>query len=166
MPNRQTADDQAGALRFAISAIVRRFSVSERADVNCCGMTVAQAATLGALRLEGAMRLGVLGRKLGIASSTLTRNLTRLEQRGYVERVQERADARAVQVRLTPRGRRAALDVERQELDFNRAILSHVPAAKREQLLVSLELMLGAVREATHECCPEAFDHLAERSRS
>ena len=43
---------------------------------------MAQAATLETLRAEGAMRLGDLGRRLGIAPSTLTRNLARLEQSG------------------------------------------------------------------------------------
>ena len=162
MAARRGAEDQAGGLRFAISALVRRFSVSERADINCCGMTVAQAATLAALRLQGALRLGILGRKLGIRSSTLTRNLTRLEQRGFVERIQEKEDARAVRVRLTARGRRAALDVERQELDFNRAILSHIAPERREQVLHSLEQLLGAIRKATHSCCGEAFDHLVQ----
>ena len=36
-------------LRAAIRALVRRFGVSERADVACCGVTVAQAAALEAL---------------------------------------------------------------------------------------------------------------------
>ena len=33
----------------AVRGLVRRFSISERADVACCGMTVAQAATLETL---------------------------------------------------------------------------------------------------------------------
>ena len=61
---------------------MRRFAVSERADVFCCGMTIAQAATLETLRLEGALRMGDLGRRLGIAPSTLTRNLQRLLDMG------------------------------------------------------------------------------------
>src|SRR5262245_2829226 len=36
-----------------VRALVRRFAISERADVFCCGMTIAQAATLETLRLEG-----------------------------------------------------------------------------------------------------------------
>ena len=71
---------QATVLRSGISALVRRFSLSERAEVTCCGMTVAQAATLGVLREEGPLRLGDLGARLGIRPSTLTRNVERLEQ--------------------------------------------------------------------------------------
>ena len=45
-------------LRAAIRALVRRFAVSERADVACCGVTVAQAAALEALGAEGPRAFG------------------------------------------------------------------------------------------------------------
>jgi DNA-binding MarR family transcriptional regulator len=70
------ANRDAARLRTGIRALVRRFGISERADVACCGMTVAQAATLDTLRSEGAMRLGALGRRLGVTASTLTRYLS------------------------------------------------------------------------------------------
>src|SRR6188474_1627468 len=78
-----------------VRALVRRFAVSERADVFCCGMTIAQAATLETLRLEGPLRMGDLGRRLGIAPSTLTRNLRRLLESGYVKREADGSDGRA-----------------------------------------------------------------------
>src|SRR5215470_7524490 len=96
-------------LLAAVRGLVRRFSVSERADVSCCGVTVAQAATLETLRLEGPMRLTDLGRRLGISPSTLTRNLARLEDGGLVAREGDADDARAYRVALTASGRRAAL---------------------------------------------------------
>jgi len=83
--------DDARRLLHHIRALVRRFAISERADVFCCGMTIAQAATLETLRLEGALRMGELGKRLGIMPSTLTRNLQRLLDAGYVKR---EADAR------------------------------------------------------------------------
>ena len=75
--------------------LVRRFALSERADVACCGMTVAQAATLEVLRAEGAMRLGALGRRLGISPSTLSRNLRRLQARDLLTRLPDPDDTRA-----------------------------------------------------------------------
>ena len=42
----RAGNHEAKRLRAAVRALVRRFSVSERADVECCGLTVAQAATL------------------------------------------------------------------------------------------------------------------------
>jgi len=151
---------EARRLRAGIRALVRRFAISERADVACCGMTVAQAATLETLAAEGPMRLGDLGARLGIAPSTLTRNLVRMEERGLVKRAAEPGDRRAFRVALTPAGRRSAADVLRQDLAFATNVLSGLPAAKRRDVLDGLEGLLAAVRDATESCCPGAFDHL------
>jgi len=155
----KTARD-ARRLRDAISALVRRFAISERADVACCGMTVAQAATLETLATEGSMRLGDLGARLGIAPSTLSRNLVRLEERGLLKREKERGDARAFRVALTAVGSRAAAEVLKQDLAFAGDVLSRFPASSRLASLDALEGLLVAVRDATESCCPGAFDHL------
>ena len=149
-------------LRGAIRNLVRRFSLSERADVSCCGMTVAQAATLEALHVRGPMRLSRLGVRLGIRPSTLTRNLERLVDRGWVERVADRDDLRARTVRLTRKGNRAAREVERQELRFAAAVLERVSADSRRTVLGGLEQLLLALRQATESCCAGAFDHLVK----
>ena len=147
-------------LLAAIRALVRRFAVSERADVACCGVTVAQAAALEALGAEGPMRLGDLGRSLGITPSTLSRNLARLEASGLVAREADPGDARSARVGLSTRGRRAARAVAAQEEAFARQVLERIPAARRAVVVESLGDLLAAVRAATEECCPGAFDHL------
>jgi DNA-binding MarR family transcriptional regulator len=154
--------DEARRLRAAVRALVRRFSIGERADVSCCGMTVAQAATLELLTLTGPSRLGELGRRLGISASTLSRNLSRLEERGLVETFPDPADRRASLARLTAAGRKAASSVERQEVRFAESVLEQLPASRRREVTESLDTLLGAVRTATESCCPGAFDHLME----
>lgn len=151
----------AAQLRTLVAAIVRRFSLAARADVECCGVTVAQAATLEALRARP-MRLGALAQCLGITPSTLTRNLTRLESERLVTREAEPGDARAARVRLTVAGERAAARVEEQELAFARSILDRLGAERSQQVLAAVAELLGAVREATEECCPGAFEFLFE----
>lgn len=149
-------------LLAAVRGLVRRFSVSERADVSCCGVTVAQAATLETLRVEGPMRLNDLGRRLGISPSTLTRNLARLEDGGLVAREGDADDARAYRVALTASGRRAALRLERQEEAFAAEILARLPEGDGLRVLDALSHLLAAVREATEDCCPDAFTHLMD----
>jgi DNA-binding MarR family transcriptional regulator len=152
----------ASRLRGAIWGLVRRFGVSERADVSCCGVTVAQAAALEALSGHGPMRLSDLGRRLGIAPSTLTRNVERLVQAGLVSRLADAADGRAARVALTAAGRSAALGVAGREDDFARQVLERIPEDRRRAVLESLTELLGAVRSATEACCPGAFEHLLE----
>jgi DNA-binding MarR family transcriptional regulator len=156
------ADPAASRLRSAIRGLVRRFGVSERADVSCCGVTVAQAAALEALFGHGPMRLSDLGKRLGIAPSTLTRNLERLIDAGLVVRTADARDARSARVRLSAAGRRAARGVAAQEEGFARQVLERIPAERRAALVESLAELLAAVRGATEECCPGAFDHLME----
>lgn len=153
--------DDAHRLRAAIQALVRRFSVSERADVQCCGMTVAQAATLEALR-DRPLRLGRLGERLGIAPSTLTRNLARLEENGLVRRRTDPRDRRAAVAELTAAGRRAAERLEEMERAFARSVLARLPPRHRRQVLDGLGDLLDAVRAETEPCCGVAYDHLME----
>jgi DNA-binding MarR family transcriptional regulator len=152
--------EDAQRVRAGIRALVRRFALSERADVACCGMTVAQAATLDVLKAEGALRLSELGRRLGITPSTLTRNLARLEAAGLVVRSGDADDARAFQVALTEAGRKVAARLETQEQAFNQAVLERIPKERRRAVVEALSDLLVAVREATETCCPGAFDHL------
>jgi DNA-binding MarR family transcriptional regulator len=153
-------DLDARRLRGAVRALVRRFSVSERADVACCGVTVAQSAALEALAAEGPLRLTDLGRRLGIAPSTLTRNLSRLEEGRLVVREADPEDARSAHVRLTAAGDRAARAVAAQEEAFARQVLERIPEERRKATLLALMDVLTAVRAATEACCPGAFDHL------
>ncbi len=153
------SNDQARRLRESVRALVRRFSLAERADISCCGMTVAQAATLEALT-DGDLRLGELGTRLGITASTLTRNLARLEERGLLERVADPGDGRAQRAALTAAGRDAAEMVRTNEEIFARSILERLPPGTTEHSLEVFEQLLGAVRSATESCCPGAYDHL------
>jgi len=152
-------DSQAQQLREAIRALVRRFSLAERADMSCCGMTVAQAATLEALT-DGALRLSDLGKRLGIAPSTLTRNLTRLEERGLIRKEPDPIDGRAQLVALTEAGFKAGREVRRQEDVFARSVLDHLPQGSTVDALATLENLLIAVRSASETCCPGAYEHL------
>jgi len=152
-------DDDARRLMAAIRLLVRRFSLAERADIACCGMTVAQAATLEAL-IDGGLRLGDLGQRLGIAPSTLSRNLDRLVERGLVVRGPDPHDRRALRAELSADGRRAAAVVRQNEVNFARDILASLPAGSIPTTLDAFDSLLAAVRSATEACCPGAYDHL------
>lgn len=159
---RATGNDQARELLQGLRGLVRRFSVAERADVACCGVTVAQAATLETLHREGPMRLGSLGRRLGVTPSTLSRNVERLEAAALVRRAADPEDARSARVSLTPKGRTAARELERQEVAFARQVLARLPEERRDAVSAAFHDLLVAVREATEECCPGAYEHLME----
>ncbi|MCW8985754.1 MAG: MarR family winged helix-turn-helix transcriptional regulator [Thermoanaerobaculales bacterium] len=127
-------------------------------------MTVAQAATLEALG-NGGLGLSDLGKRLGIAPSTLTRNLARLEERGLIRKEPDPIDGRAQRVALTDRGFKAAAEVRRQEDVFARSVLDLLPQGSTTDTLATLENLLTAVRRASEACCPGAYDHLISASQ-
>ncbi len=96
-------------LRVAIARVSRRLRRHELA-----GLTPTQLSALATVERAGPLRLGDLAAAEGIAPSTLTRLVTALEERGYVERCRVPGDARASTLAIAPRGQ-AALGRIRQE---------------------------------------------------
>jgi DNA-binding MarR family transcriptional regulator len=149
--------ESARILLGGLRALVRTQQVSERANVSCCGMTVAQAATVHVLYLEGPMRLGALSRRLGIAPSTLTRNVERIEARGWVERVPDPGDGRAFHMRLTADGRDQARQIEQQNEQAAEMLLAELPADRRERVIGGLMDLLEAIDRVVRPQCPDQF---------
>ena len=96
-------------LRVAIARLSRRLRRHELA-----GLTPTQLSALATVERAGPLRLGDLAAAEGIAPSTLTRLVTALEERGYVDRCPVPGDARASTLAIAPPGR-AVLERIRQE---------------------------------------------------
>jgi DNA-binding MarR family transcriptional regulator len=96
-------------LRVAIARLSRRLRKHELA-----GLTPTQLAALSTVERTGPLRLGDLATAEQVAPSTLTRLVSALEERGYVERRAVPGDARAWELVVTGRGHEI-LDRIRQE---------------------------------------------------
>jgi DNA-binding MarR family transcriptional regulator len=96
-------------LRVAIARLSRRLRKHELA-----GLTPTQLAALSTVELSGPLRLGDLATAERVAPSTLTRLVSALEERGYVERRAVPGDARVWELIVTRSGHEV-LDRIRQE---------------------------------------------------
>ncbi len=96
-------------LRVAIARVSRSLRRHELA-----GLTPTQLSALATVEQAGPVRLGDLAAAEKIAPSTLTRLVTVLEERGYVERHPVPGDARASTLAVTPEGH-AILEQIRRE---------------------------------------------------
>ena len=96
-------------LRVAIARLSRRRRRHELA-----GRTPPQLSARATVERAGPLRLGDLAAAEGIAPSTLTRLVTALEERGYVDRGPVPGDARASTLAITPAGH-TVLERIRQE---------------------------------------------------
>jgi DNA-binding MarR family transcriptional regulator len=86
-------------LKVAIARLSRWLRRHELA-----GLTPTQLSALSTVDRLGPLRLGDLAAAEGIAPSTLTRLVTVLEERGYVERCPVPGDARASTLTIAPEG--------------------------------------------------------------
>lgn len=112
-------------LRLAAFRLARRLRRHRAVD----GMTDAQLAVLGTLRLCGTQSLSALAERERVASPTMTSTVNGLAQQGYVVRVPDPDDLRRVNIELTEQGlqvldetirqRDEALAHDMVELDFS-----------------------------------------------
>jgi DNA-binding MarR family transcriptional regulator len=92
-------DIDVARLRAAILRLSRRLRKHDLAD-----LTPTQLSALATVARDGPQRLGDLAAAERIAPSTLTRLVSALEERGYLERAAVPGDARASLVSVTDSG--------------------------------------------------------------
>jgi DNA-binding MarR family transcriptional regulator len=110
------------------------------------GLTPTQLSALATVERAGPVRLGDLAAAERIAPSTLTRLVSALEERGYVQRCAVPGDARAAAVSVTDQGR---------------SVLERIRAQTTTQLAEGL-LLLPPEQLAALAAALPALEHLAE----
>ncbi|MFW2514267.1 MarR family winged helix-turn-helix transcriptional regulator [Demequina sp. SO4-13] len=106
---------------------------------------------LASLRRSGepySLTAGELDRTMMITSGTTTHRITRLEARGFVERLRDDEDRRVVHVRLTDQGRAACDAVHGAHMDNERAILERMSDSDRDKLTEGLVALAEALGDA------------------
>ena len=126
---------------FSVYATNLAFSRAYRPLLDRLGLTYPQYLILVALWQEGEATVGDLGRRLSLASSTVTPVVKRLQAMGYVGRHRDDADERLVRVRLTEPGEA----LRREAADLPGCILaaSGLDAAQAEALVRLLAKLRG-----------------------
>jgi DNA-binding MarR family transcriptional regulator len=134
----------AEAARLA-EGIVRFWTELQRrrdpAEASTYELTTSQAQMLRLVVLEGPKRIGSLAAELSVTVATASRTVDALAAAGLVRREPDPADARAVRVVLTPRGKREhRVRFER----FVRAVASlsdDLSDVERRQLVEALDTL-------------------------
>jgi DNA-binding MarR family transcriptional regulator len=91
----------------------RRFQTAERC-FSALGLNHTEARLLKLLRQEGGVATqDVLSNRLFVDRSNAGRALQRLEDDGYILRRKDDADKRANRVQITPKGRKAVVEISR-----------------------------------------------------
>ena len=109
----QGMPDLGQLLCFTVYSTGHAFNKVYKPLLDRLGLTYPQYLVMVALWESDGQRVGELGEKLFLESSTLTPLLKRLEGLGLVERRRDAADERVVRISLTEKGR----DLRDQALD-------------------------------------------------
>ncbi|MBA2386150.1 MAG: MarR family transcriptional regulator [Acidimicrobiia bacterium] len=130
----------------ALVSFVRGFGL-HRPERTPCGFEagVAEAHALAELG-AGPLRQSELVARLGLTKSTISRLVSVLVDRGWVERDVAADDGRGVDVRLTRAGRDAAARLSKARTRRMQALLDAVPAQRRRQVIDALDLLEEAAR--------------------
>ena len=142
-------DTTALSLQEQMIALIRAFGL-HRADQTPCGqlVSVAEAHALMELARDAPLSQNDLVARLQLVKSTVSRCVSLLEARGWVERHRDPQDGRAVAVWLTESGRQAAAQLAAARQAKFARVLEHIPPEERKQVLLTLTTLVEAIRES------------------
>ena len=119
------------------NAILRQYSSQ-------LSLTAPQAFHLLSIPVDGISMSG-LANKLGLDTSTLTRNIQKLEKLGLVRREQDKKDRRILVAYLTDKGRGRVEKIEESLLDLNFSMMKYIDLDDQENIPEMLEKLVWAM---------------------
>lgn len=134
-------DAQAARLHRARATLIRRYRLSDREEICCHGVTVAQSHALEVVVRQPGAAMGEVAARLGVAMSTATRLADQLVAKDLLRRAVDPADRRMWRVWPTVAGQQLASTIERELRSRERQVLTSIPADHRESVLSALELL-------------------------
>ena len=86
-----------------------------------------------------------MAKKLGLDTSTLTRNINKLEKKNLIDRKRDGYDRRIKYLFLTDSGEEIVKNIEKVLVDLNYSILNNIDLDKQEHLSSSLEKLVWSI---------------------
>lgn len=108
--------------------------------------TMTMAFTLLCIDSEGTPST-TLGPKMGMESTSLSRILNTMEERGYIERKPNPEDGRGVLIFLTPQGQEKRALSKATVLEFNDGLMKNIDARKLEHFYEVIEAIKRQVNK-------------------
>ena len=140
-----------------LNQLVRVHQFRDRDRICCYDVSVTQCYAVETLVKRGALRLQVLAEEMFLDKSTASRVIDTLERKGYVSRVEDDEDRRAVRIQATDAGRELYEKIRADLIAEERAMIENLSAEARQgalsllrQITRATEIRCGLV----NECCP------------
>lgn len=149
-------DDKTTRLfREKMRDVQRELGWSQRNDIQCCGVTMAQCHALLEIGTREEISIVELAGMLGVDTSTLSRTVDNMVKGGLVNRLVNPQDRRYVSLLLTERGKAAFHTIETSFNIYLARVFSFIPTEKHGQIVDSLTTLAEALQRCgkTYECC-------------
>ena len=128
-------------LNHSIIEFYDRFSSWEQSVVKDKSLSLAQTHTIEVLGSHGAMRMKELADRLGITTGTLTVQVDKLVNAGFIERHPHETDRRSILVSLSESGESLYREHNDLHLTLTQDITAHLDNNERAVLLKCLAKM-------------------------
>lgn len=138
-------------LRELIRILVRNLDILEKTECCSTGTTLAQCHAIVEVGRAEEISLNELADLLTLDKSTMSRTINNLVEEGIAIRQSHSEDRRYISINLTEKGVELFNSIEGSMEEYYQSIFKSIPEANREQVLESLELLIGAVKK--NKCC-------------
>lgn len=134
-------------LREQLRILVRNLGILEKADVSCCGVTIAQCHAIVEIGRAQKISLIDLADLLGLDKSTMSRTINNLVEVDLVNREIDSDNRRYISIQLTDKGIEVFKNIEDSMHAYYSKIFNSISRDKRDQVLESLELLVKSIRD-------------------
>ncbi len=138
----------------ALNQLVRVHQFRDRDRICCYDVSVTQCYAVETLVKRGALRLQVLAEEMFLDKSTASRVIDTLERKGYVSRVEDDEDRRAVRIQATDAGRELYAKIRADLIAEERTMIENLSPEVRQgalsllrQITRATEIRCGLVSE-------------------
>ncbi len=145
--------------RKKLRILEREIGIELKNETSCCGVTLAQCHILLELNESESLSISEIADILGLDSSTLSRTIDGLVEKGFVTRTTDINDRRAVQLNLSENGIKKVESINEQCNNTYREFLQFIPEDKIASVLEVMELIAEGLKNlrkgsAGERCCP------------
>ncbi len=145
--------DFASEAHQLIDRIAQNNRVYEEACVKFFGVTSSQGGTILSIPLNNNLKMNELSNAVGVDTSTMTRMVDQLVDKGLVLRKPGDKDRRLVQIGLTPRGQKLHRELAAALDNFYKDSLDQIPEQEQAVIIESLMKVNEAIDKGLEECC-------------
>lgn len=136
-------------LHEALNELIRVYQFRDRGHICCYDVSVTQCYALETLVKRGPLRLQSLAEDMYLDKSTTSRVVNALERKGYVVRVEDAQDRRAIRIQPTESGQELYRAIRSDLIAEERAMIENLAPEVR---LASLALLKRLTRAAEVRC--------------